>query len=185
MSALQPQPRPHPIHWRTPITMVILLVVLVGGAWWGWNSLTSSSEQNCVEQKLPNNRLVPKQVVVNVYNGGAKAGTAQKTADELRKRGFNVHKVANEPRGEKTNIVAVRGAAAGSPELRLLLGQLSQVPQKVGDARADHTVDLVVGVKYTGLNNRGVTSIAVPADSTVCLPSVRPSQSIPSGENPN
>ncbi|QNE20147.1 LytR family transcriptional regulator [Kribbella qitaiheensis] len=186
MSALRPQPRPHPIHWRTPITMVILLAVLIGGVWWGWNSLTNSSaEQNCVEQKLPNNRLVPKQVVVNVYNGGARSGTAQRAAEELRKRGFNVHKVANEPKGDKIDVVAVRGAAADSPELRLVLGQLSQVPEKVGDDRGDHTVDLVVGVKYTRLNNRGVASIAVPTDSMVCLPSIRPSQSIPSGENPN
>jgi hypothetical protein len=165
--------------------MVILLVILVGGVWWGWNSLTSSSEQNCVEQKLPNNRLVPKQVVINVYNGGAKAGTAQKTADELRKRGFNVKKVANEPKGDKTDVVAVRGTAADSPELKLILGQLNQAPEKVGDERADHTVDLVVGVKYSGLKTKGVPSIAIPADSMVCLPSIRPSQPIPSGENPN
>jgi hypothetical protein len=187
MSALQPQPRPHSrIHWRTPITMVVLLVILIGGVWWGWNSLTNSSaEQNCVDQKLPNNRLVPKQVVVNVYNGGARAGTAQKVADELRKRGFNVRKVANEPRGDKTDVVAVRGTAADSPELQLILGQLNQAPEKVGDKRADHTVDLVVGVKYSGLKTKGVPSIAVPADSTVCLPSIRPTQPIPSGENPN
>jgi hypothetical protein len=166
--------------------MVALLGVLIGGTWWGWNSLTNSSaEQNCVEQKLPNNRLVPKQVVINVYNGGARAGTAQKTADELRKRGFNVRKVANEPRGDKTDVVAVRGAAEDSPELRLILGQLNQAPEKVADKRADHTVDLVVGVKYSGLKVKGVPSIAVPADSTVCLPSIRPTQPIPSGENPN
>jgi hypothetical protein len=187
MSALQPQPRPHSrIHWRTPITMVVLLGILVGGGWWGWNSLTNSSaEQNCVEQKLPNNRLVPKQVVVNVFNGGAKAGTAQRTADELRKRGFNIKKVANEPKGNKTDVVAVRGTAADSPEVRLVAGQTGQTAERIGDERADHTVDLVVGVKYTRLNTKGIPSVAVPADSTVCLPSIRPSQPIPSGENPN
>ena len=186
MSALHPQPRPYSaIHWRTPITMVILLVILIGGTWWGWNSLTSSSEQNCVEQKLPNNRLVPKQIVVNVYNGGARAGTAQRTAEELRKRGFNVRKVANEPSGDKTDVVAVRGSAADSPEVKLVMGQLNQKPETIGDERGDHTVDLVVGVKYNRLNTKGVPSIAVPADSTVCLPSIRPTQPIPSGENPN
>jgi hypothetical protein len=165
--------------------MVVLLLVLIGGGWWGWNSLTSSSAQNCVVQKLPNNRLVPKQIVVNVYNGGAKAGTAARTADELRKRGFNVHKVANEPKGNKIDIVAVRGAAADSPEVKLVMGQLTQKAETTADNRGDHTVDLVVGVKYSSLRTKGVPSIAIPADSTVCLPSIRPSQPIPSGQNPN
>ncbi len=64
--------------------MVVLLTILVGGAWWGWNSLINSSAgPTCVEQQLPNNRLVPKQVSVNVYNGGARAGTAAKVAELL------------------------------------------------------------------------------------------------------
>jgi hypothetical protein len=82
-------------------------------------------------------------------------------------------------------MVAVRGAAADSPEVKLIMGQLNQKPETIGDNRGDHTVDLVVGVKYNRLNTKGVPSIAVPADSTVCLPSIRPTQPIPSGENPH
>jgi len=81
---------------------VILLGILAGGGWWGWKSLVNSSaEQTCVQQKLANNRLVPKQVVLNVYNGGARAGSAQRVADVLKKRGFNIGKVSNEPKGNK------------------------------------------------------------------------------------
>lgn len=187
MSALQPQPRPHArIHWQTPITMVVLLAILVGGAWWGWNSLTdSSAEPNCVEQKLPNNRLVPKQVVVNVYNGGAKAGTAAQVAEALEKRGFNVGKVANEPNGDKIDVVSIRGTTDNAPELKLVAGQLNQKALTEGDNRLDHTVDVVLGRGFTKLNTKGVPSIAVPADSILCLPVVRPSQPIPSGQNPN
>lgn len=187
MSALQPQPRPHSrIHWQTPITMVILLAILVGGAWWGWNSLiNSSAEPNCVEQKLPNNRLVPKQVVINVYNGGAKAGTAARTAEELEKRGFNIGKVANEPKGDKIDVVSVRGNTDNAPELKLVAGQLSQKALTEGDERPDHTVDIILGRGYTKLKAKGLASVAVPPDSTLCLPSIRPSQPIPSGQNPN
>lgn len=187
MSALQPQPRPHSrIHWRTPITMVALLAVLVGGAWWGWNSLTqSSAEPNCVEQKLPNNRLVPKQVVVNVYNGGAKAGTAALVAEALKKRGFNIGKIANEPKGDKYEGVALRGSAPGAPELTLVAGQVAQKPQTTTDNRPDHTVDLVVGQGFSSLRVKGTTSVAVPPDSVQCLPIVRQTQPIPSGQNPN
>jgi hypothetical protein len=187
MSAFHPQPRPYGrIHWRTPITMVVLLGILVGGMWWGWNSLTNSSaDQNCVEQKLPNNRLVPKQVVINVYNGGAKAGMAARTADELKKRGFNIGRVANEPNGDKVDVVAVRGAGGTAPELKLVSGQLNQKAVPVTDNRPDHTVDLVLGRGYNRLNTKGMPSVAVPPGTVVCLPSIRPSQPIPSGQNPN
>ncbi len=166
--------------------MVVLLGVLVGGAWWGWNSLTqSSAEQNCVDTVMPNDRLTPKQVVVNVYNGGAKAGTAAAVADVLKKRGFNVAKIANEPKGDKIDVVSVRGAADNSPELLLVTGQLTQKALIQGDGRTDHTVDLVVGRGYTTLKDKGLASVTVPPDSTVCLPVIHTPQPIPSGQNPN
>lgn len=166
--------------------MVVLLGLLVGGAWWGWNSLTkSSAEANCVDQTLPNNRMVPKQVVVNVYNGGAKAGTAAAVAEELKKRGFNIGKIANEPKGDKVDVVAVRGTTDKSPELQLVAGQLTQKAAPVGDNRPDHTVDLIVGPGYKTLKVKGTPSIGVPAGSTHCLPIVRGTQPIPSGQNPN
>ncbi|MEI8410424.1 MULTISPECIES: LytR C-terminal domain-containing protein [unclassified Kribbella] len=187
MTAIHPQPRPHSrIHWRTPITMVILLGLLVGGAWWGWNSLiNSSAEPTCVEQKLPNNRLVPKQVVLNVYNGGAKAGSAARVAEVLEKRGFNINKVANEPKGDKIDVVSVRGATDNAPELLLVAGQLNQKALTVGDGRTDHTVDLVIGAGFGSLKLKGLPSVTVPPDSTVCLPVIHTPQPIPSGQNPN
>ncbi|MEV5961561.1 LytR C-terminal domain-containing protein [Kribbella sp. NPDC051952] len=187
MTAIHPQPRPHSgIRWRTPITMVVLLAILVGGGWWGWKSLiTSSAEQTCVEQKLPNNRLVPKNVVVNVYNGGARAGSASRVADVLKKRGFNINKIANEPKGDKIDIVSVRGATDNAPELQLIAGQLNQKPLTVGDGRTDHTVDLVIGAGFGSLRLKGIPSVTVAPDSMVCLPVVHTPQPVPSGQNPN
>jgi hypothetical protein len=187
MSAFHPQPRPQSrIHWRTPITMVVLLGVLVGGAWWGWNSLTqSSAEPNCVDTKMANDRLTPKQVSVNVYNGGAKAGTAAAVAGILRKRGFHVAKVANEPNGDKISGVALRGTEANGPEMRLIAGQVKGKVKPTADARPDHTVDLVLGRGYPGLRDQGIPSIALPKNTTLCLPSIRPTQPVPSGQNPN
>ncbi|NEA35395.1 LytR C-terminal domain-containing protein [Streptomyces sp. SID13031] len=187
MSALQAQPRPHSrIHWRTPITMVVLLGVLVGGGWWGWNSLTqSSAEPTCVDTQMANDRLTPKQVSVNVYNGGAKAGTAAAVAKVLTKRGFHVNKIANEPKGDKVVGVVLRGTTVNAPEMNLIAGQVKGKVKAAADARSDHTVDLVVGVGYPGLRDVGIPSIALPKNSTLCLPSIRPTQPIPSGQNPN
>ena len=166
--------------------MVILLGILVGGGWWGWNSLiNSSAEPTCVEQKLPNNRLVPKQVVLNVYNGGAKAGSAQRVADALKKRGFNIGKIANEPKGDKVDVAELRGVAEDAPELVLVAGQLNQKAVPVADGRTDHTVDLVIGAGFGSVKLKGLPSVQVPSDSTVCLPVVHTPQPVPSGQNPN
>ncbi|HEY3511985.1 MULTISPECIES: LytR C-terminal domain-containing protein [Kribbella] len=187
MTAIHPQPRPHSrIRWRTPITMVILLGILAGGGWWGWKSLMSSSaDPTCTEQKLTNNRLLPKQVVLNVYNGGARAGSAGRVADVLKKRGFNIDKIANEPKGDKTQVVALRGASATAPEMLLVAGQLNQKAEMIGDGRTDHTVDLVIGAGFGSVKLKGIPSVAVKAGTTVCLPVVRTPQPIPSGQNPN
>jgi LytR cell envelope-related transcriptional attenuator len=166
--------------------MVILLGILAGGGWWGWKSLMSSSaEQTCTEQKLTNNRLLPKQVVLNVYNGGARAGSAGRVADALKKRGFNIDRIANEPKGDKVDVVVLRGATANAPEMLLVAGQLNQKAQLIADGRTDHSVDLVIGAGFGSVKLKGIPSVAVPAGTTVCLPVVPTPQPIPSGQNPN
>ena len=166
--------------------MVILLGILAGGGWWGWKSLiNSSAEPTCVEQKLPNNRLVPKQVVLNVYNGGAKAGSAQRVADALQKRGFNISKIANEPKGDKIDVVSLRGASETAPEMLLVAGQLNQKAVLIADGRTDHTVDLVIGAGFGSVKLKGIPSVTVAAGATVCLPVIHSPQPIPSGQNPN
>lgn len=161
--------------------MVILLGILAGGGWWGWKSLiNSSAEPTCVEQKLPNNRLVPKQVVLNVYNGGAKAGSAQRVADALQKRGFNISKIANEPKGDKIDVVSIRGASETAPEMLLIAGQLNQKALLIGDGRTDHTVDLVIGAGFGSVKLKGLPSVTVPPNANVCLPVIHtPNQSPP------
>ena len=187
MTAIHPQPRPHSrIHWRTPITMVILLGILAVGVWWGWKSLINScSEPTCVEQNLANIRLVPKQVVLNVYNGGAKAGSAQRVADALKKRGFNISKIANEPKGDKIDVVSIRGASETAPEMLLVAGQLNQKALLIGDGRTDHTVDLVIGAGFGSVKLKGLPSVTVPPNADVCLPVIHTPQPVPSGQNPN
>jgi hypothetical protein len=187
MTAIHPQPRPHSrIRWRTPITMVILLGILAGGGWWGWKSLiNSSAEPTCVEQKLANNRLVPKQVVLNVYNGGARAGSAGRVADVLKKRGFNIDRIANEPKGDKIDVVSIRGASETAPEMLLVAGQLNQKALMIADGRTDHTVDLVIGAGFGSVRLKGVPSVQVAPGTNVCLPVIHTPQPIPSGQNPN
>jgi LytR cell envelope-related transcriptional attenuator len=181
----QPRPRRRRIHWQTPITMVVLLGILAGGIWWGWNSLTeSTAEPQCVVTTLPNNKLTPKDVVINVYNGGARSGTAADTAAALKKRGFLIGKVSNEPNDETVSALAVRGASNAAPEVKLVAMQLTQKAPIVQDGRDDHSVDLIVGAKFTTLNPRAGRSVAVPGGQA-CIPVRQTEAPIPPGEAPN
>lgn len=184
MAIIRPQPRPRRrIHWQTPITLVVLIGLLAGGAWWGWNSLTkSTAEPVCEMQQLPNGKLTPKQVEVNIYNAGAKDGTARATADVLRKRGFLIGRITNEPGGQKVNGVVVRGSAA-NPQAQLLQLQMLQRAPIVVDQRTDPSVDVLVGKGFTGLNPKYATSVPVPGGQ-VCVPVNPREKPIPSGQNP-
>ncbi len=186
MAILREQPRPRRrIHWQTPITMMVLLGVLIGGAWWGWNSLTQgSAEPQCTMTQLPNDRLTPKDVVVNVYNAGARSGTAAATAELLKRRGFLIGKVANEPNGEKVGALAVKGAAANAAEVKLVAGQTTQKPPVVADGRTDHSVDLLLGPKFTTLNPHAIRFVTVPGGQS-CIPVRKTQAPIPSGQAPN
>lgn len=184
MAILKPQPRPRRrIRWQTPATLLVLLGILAGGAWWGWNSLTeSTAEPACEVKQLPNGRLTPNQVVLNVYNGGARSGTAGDTAAFMKKRGFQIDKVANEPNDQKVAIVAVRGAAKDAPEVQLVLKQLKQPAPVVVDQRTTHTVDLLVGPGFKGLS-AGAKFVPVKG-GTACIPPSKTPAPVPSGQNP-
>jgi hypothetical protein len=185
MAIITPQPRPRRrIHWQTPVTLVVLIGILAGGAWWGWNSLTeSTAEPVCEWQQLPNGKLLPKQVEVNVYNAGAKDGTARTTADALRKRGFLIGRVANEPGNQKVKGVAVRAAAADAPQVKLLQLQMRQRSPVVVDQRTDSSVDVLVGSGFAGVNTGFVTSVPVPGGKA-CVPVNPREKPIPTGQNP-
>jgi LytR cell envelope-related transcriptional attenuator len=185
MATIRPQPRPRRrIHWQTPVTLVVLVGILAGGAWWGWNSLTeSTAEPVCEWQQLPNGKLTPDQVEVNVYNAGARDGTARATADALRKRGFRIGRIANEPSGQKIRGVAVRGAGSNVPQTRLLQLQMKQKAPIVVDQRTDPSVDVLVGAGFTGLNTGLVTSVPVPG-GRACVPVNPKEKPIPTGQNP-
>ena len=54
---------------RTPITLLILLGVLLYGAWWGYNNIIrpvpEAPEPPCVEQTVSKGQLKSTQVTIN------------------------------------------------------------------------------------------------------------------------
>ncbi|MFJ1753911.1 LytR C-terminal domain-containing protein [Kitasatospora sp. NPDC088134] len=95
----------------------------------------------------------PGTVTVNVYNATDKGGLAARTADELKKRGFQIGKVGNAPSALDKKVpgsaqVVVGPGATGAAAL--LTTQVAGATS-TEDARTDATVDLVIGDTFTAL----------------------------------
>ena len=134
---------------RTPLTLLVLLGVLGYGAWWGYRTVLTAGNPKgpvtCVTQSAK--VVVPSQVTVRVLNGGTVRGFAGDVAKTLRERGYKVSVVGNTD--EQVGNVVVVGADLTSPEVVLVASNFAGVTLRA-DARADHTVDVLLGAKVDG-----------------------------------
>lgn len=186
MTALQELPRTRRrlrLRWQTPVTMVMLLGILAGGSWWGWNKFRAGgSGPECYPVTLANKRLPANYVQVDVFNAGARTGAAATTGSELRRRGFVVGKITNDEEAVNISYALVRGHSAAAPEVRLVLAQFDprlKIPFQA-DNRPDHSIDVLLGPKFTRLGTNRPASIAVPSGSS-CVPRAIPGVTPPAG----
>lgn len=158
--------------------MTIALVVLAVLGVTGWQMQSGAADD--VREKAtrscptpsPAPTVVPaRQVTVNVYNATDRRGLAARVAGELKKRGFRVGKIDNDPtRRTVTGPAEVRSSTAGVDAARTVAAQVGDVVS-VPDRRPDASVDLVLGA--------GFTRLLPPADAAAALsPSPQP---VPSG----
>jgi hypothetical protein len=153
---------------KTPVTLIALLALLFGAAYWGYkavNTETKKTASTCVMTDV-GTELTPKAVQVRTLNAGGKGGLAKQTANDLRPYGFTVIRVGNasDRMVDKTVIV---GNAATDPEVQLVL-QFFPNAVAEGDGRADHVVDVLIGTAFTRTPNDPKTTVAV--SGPVCLP---------------
>lgn len=158
---------------RGPVTLVVLITLLIGVAWYGWEKVLNVPQP--VERLVcstpspgAKQRISSETVVVNVYNAGEIGGMAEDTAAELRKRGFSVGRVANDPKQSKVKKVQIRGRAADAPEVKLMAAQVAGEPEPKADSRTDASVDLVVGDKFKGLQAKAPSAMTVDTDVPAC-----------------
>ena len=170
------------IRWlRTPVTLVVLLVVLGYGAWWGYKAVLTvpvSTLNACVSQ--PVTQLTPDKVTVRVLNGGDVKGYASEVAKVLKARGYNISVVSNTSEAITTPVIV--GGTVDSPAVKLVASNFPGATLRA-DNRNDGTVDVLIGAKSdktiptTGFS----TSVPVP-NGNVCLPK---SQSSPTSPIPS
>lgn len=161
----------------TPVLLLALLAFLIWGAWWGYKNVVAPVPERlpdpCVTQSVPN-KLEAKQVTVSVFNGGYKTGQASSVAKTLKAKGFIIKHVDNTDERVKQTVIV--GAAAANPEVKLVAAHFKGATIKADD-RPDHTVDVMIGTDYAGMNDKAAVWIAVPGGQ-VCLPtSATPSAS--------
>lgn len=165
---------------KTPVTLLVLLVIVIGAGYWGMQAAIAPIPQNtnpCVATDV-GKELTPSWVEVRSLNAGGAGNLAKTTATYLRAYGFNVIRVNNSDRAVEKTIVV--GNAVDSPEVKLVQ-QFFPGSVAEGDGRADHVVDVLLGSKPENAQNPVTT---FPVSGKVCLPprteaSASPSEDIP------
>jgi len=108
-------------------------------------------------------QVTVSQIKLNVYNSTNRNGLAAATAAELKKRGFMIAKVTNDPLKANLTVAAeVRGAVA--PAMRMVAAEVAGA-QLHADTRTDGSVDLVLGTGFTALANPDQVAAALAASS--------------------
>lgn len=114
---------------------------------------------------------VPGTITVNVFNATTRSGLAQQTADELKKRGFKVGKVANATEEYDKKVkgtgVLLGPSSALDTSLPVLGTQLPGAERRTDPARTGGEIDLIIGDGFRELSkkadaDRALTALATP-----------------------
>jgi LytR cell envelope-related transcriptional attenuator len=147
------------------LLMVVMLAGAAAGAWLylelGADDDVAAPRASCPPTAAPPTVVAPAQVRVNVYNATQRRGLASAVAAELKKRGFTVGKVTNDPlKRSVTGLAEVRASTAGADASRTVVAQVGQVVL-VPDQRTDASVDLVLGATFKALVPPAAAAAAV------------------------
>ncbi len=145
---------------RRRMVLTVLLVALIAFfvLWYAMSyvradggSETDSAASGSSSPAAPACSISPKKVTVNVYNATDRTGLAGRVAQQLRKRGFDVELVANDPKqAEVSGLGQLRHGKVTDPEARLLVKHAGKL-RDVQDQRTRDTVDVVLGEKFQKL----------------------------------
>lgn len=167
-------------HVTSAITMLVLVAILVLGVMVGVNALfaplpedpepVASPSPTCAQKTVKKGqRLRSRQVVVSVYNGGTRAGLADKTMRALAKRGFKQGEIGNAPPEVEVAKVRVFAAERNDQAARLVARQFGRnITVDVVDSDIGPGVDVVVGNDFDELVKARKVIVA-KRSSSVCV----------------
>ena len=152
--------------WPVLLMAVVLVLGLAAAGWWlrqrDTDEPVATAARSACPTPSPTPSVVPPDnVKVNVYNATARRGLAARVATQLRKRGFQVAKVDNDPLKRRvTGLAEVRHSAPGTAAARTVVAQVGTVAT-VPDQRTDASVDLVLGVGFSELQPAAAAAAAL------------------------
>jgi hypothetical protein len=142
---------------RALITLLVVVVLLFSAFWYAYSYFEASTAPKvagtgptatCTAQP---GAPTPGTTTVNVYNATQRRGLAAATATQVRKRGFLVSTVSNDPLQKTvTGPAEVRYGRGGAARGRLVLA-LVKGAKAAPDVRLDDSVDLVLGNAFSTL----------------------------------
>lgn len=156
IGARRPGRRPSGARRRV-LVVTLALTMIVAGAWVAWQAGAGAEDvrteppPSCPAPSVTPTVVPAAEVTVNVYNASDRRGLAARVAGELKRRGFAIGKVDNDPlKRAVTGSAEVRSGPAGADAARTVGAQVGEVVT-VPDQRKKPTVDLAIGAGFSQL----------------------------------
>jgi len=175
------------VQWRTPITLVVLLVILLGAAYYGWKTVVDPNEDAGATPTTPTKSsntpkpvclqkiVYPKgqtfraeQFKVNVYNAGGVSGLAGDVLAELHNKGFQEGVADNPPAKVTANNVSILTQTPNSPKARLVQQQFKGKVLLVPGPNLSVGFDIVIGPNFVGVDPNAPAELTLREPATVC-----------------
>jgi hypothetical protein len=170
------------VSWKTPITLLVLLIMLLGAAFYGWRTIISPAtdggntagrhhhKAKCqhVQQFERGQVIRAKDIVVNVYNAGSIANLAEDTLGLLERRGFQPGVYDNAPANVRASNVTILTEASLTPEARLVAKQFKGQIQYAKHPAIDPGINVVVGNDFVGVDKTAKRSLRLKRDVSAC-----------------
>ncbi len=171
------------VNVKTPLTLLVLVLILAGAVLYGWQSLAASTSSSvgaalssptptgptCTKVKhlVKGQRVRAVDVVVNVYNSGNITGLASATMSRLTQRGFRQGIVADAPRNISATNVTLLTKTRRAPEVRLVSQQFHKpINYRRHDLGAG--IDVVLGNGFHGLAAHAKPFLVVQKSVRTC-----------------
>jgi hypothetical protein len=160
---------------KTGVTVVVLGVVLLVGAAWGWSALTQPLPgkvelPTCVKRSVAQGEKVyPDQVVVTVFNAGTREGLAGRTMQLLTDQGFAEGDSGNAPADAEVPVAQIWAADPRNPAVRLVAARFAPEVEIVQRNSRGAGVVVVVGDGFRELA-KGRPSVRAGTDAEICSP---------------
>lgn len=138
---------------RTIVTFLVVALLLFFAFWYAMSYIRADDARRALPKATPSAScpVAPADIRVNVYNGTTRDGLAAKVTGDLRKRGFVVGKVGNDPKGGNVaGAGQLRYGGAGAHQVRVLGRHVGEMEQ-VADQRKSAVVDVVLGKDFVQL----------------------------------